>query len=168
MPEQANTVPDETPNPGESYPGIRQFTVFLDGGPACLADLLRRFETRNCRLVSFSLQRELGYTIARFILHPSSLGREVLERAGLPIVENRLLAVRLRSGPQPLLQICLALARENVEVYVGHVLATAGKNGSIAILTVNHPDSACEILRERGFHLMTEDDLFGSEEDADT
>ncbi|GAB6186066.1 acetolactate synthase [Thermopirellula anaerolimosa] len=167
MPEVPNKDTNETGKSGESYPGVRQFTVFLDDGPSRLADLLRRFEARNCRLVSFSLQRELGYTIARFILHPSSTGREVLERSGLPIVENRLLAVRLGPGPQPLLQICLPLTRDKVEVHAGQVIATTGKSDSIAIVTVNDVVAACEILRERGFHLLTEHDLFGPEEESD-
>jgi len=165
MSQAPNTDSNETGASGERYPGITQFIVFLDDGPSRLADLLLRFESRNCRLVSFSLQRELGYTIACFILHPSSVGREVLERAGLPIIENRLPAVRLGSGPQPLLQVCLPLTRGNVDVRSGQVLAMAGKNGSIALLTVNDAALACEILRERGFQLLTEEDLFGPEEE---
>lgn len=166
MSEHPSKDTNETGNSVKPYAGIRHFTVFLDDGPSRLADLLRRFESRSCRLVSFSLQREPGYTIAHFLLHPSSVGREVLERAGLPIVENRLLAVRLGPGPQPLLQVCLPLARENVEVHAGQVLAVAGKNASIAILTVNDVASACEVLEERGFKLVTDEDLFGPEEDS--
>ncbi len=149
---------------GQSPPGITQLTAFLDDGDSRLADLLRRFESRNCRLVSLSLKRELGYTIARFILVPSAAGRDVLERAGLPIVENLLLAVRLNFGPQPLLQVCLPLVREDVHVHSGQVLALADDNSSIALLAVSDIPRACGILRERGFHLMTEESLFGTGE----
>ncbi len=168
MSQAPNIDSNATGSSGEGCCGVTQFTVFLDDGPSRLPDLLLRFEARNCRLVSFSLRRELEYAIACFILYPSSVGREVLERAGLPIVENRLPAVQLASGPQPLLQVCLLLAREHVDVRSGQVLAMAGKHGSIALLSVNDAASACKILRERGFQLMTEEDLFGPEEDSGT
>ena len=52
----------------------------------------------------------------RFLLSDPEAGREILERAGLAIVESDLIGVELPDSPQPMLQICTALLAAEVNI----------------------------------------------------
>ena len=74
---------------GRSYPALRQFTVFLENRVGQLLEVIRRFEGSRVRIVALSISDAAECAFVRFLLlsHPEQ-GRELLERAGLPMVET--------------------------------------------------------------------------------
>ena len=72
---------------GRDYPSIRQFTVFLENRVGQLLEVVRRFEGSNVRIVALSISESTECAFARFVLSDPDQGREILERAGLAIVE---------------------------------------------------------------------------------
>src|SRR3990167_8134511 len=99
---------------GRSYPTIRQFTVFLENRVGQLLEVVRRFEGTTVRIVALSITDSAECAFVRFLLSHPEEGREVLERAGLAIIESDLIGVELPEGQQPLLQICTALLQSEV------------------------------------------------------
>ena len=91
---------------GRDYPSIRQFTVFLENRVGQLLEVVRRFEGSNVRIVALTISDSAECAVVRFLLSDPEQGREVLERAGLAIVESDLIGVELPDTPQPLLQVC--------------------------------------------------------------
>src|SRR5512142_3297440 len=94
---------------GRNYPAIRQFTVFLENRVGQLLAVIRRFEGSKVRIVALSIADATESAFVRFLLSHPEQGREILERAGLAIIESDLIGVELPAGPQGLLQICTAL-----------------------------------------------------------
>src|SRR5512134_1499939 len=85
---------------GRNYPSIRQFTVFLENRVGQLLEVVRRFEGSRVRIVAFSIADSAECAFVRFLLSHPEQGREILERAGLAIIESDLIGVELPDDDQ--------------------------------------------------------------------
>ncbi len=78
---------------GRNYPTIRQFTVFLENRVGQLLEVVRRFEGSKVRIVALSIHDSSECAFVRFLLSHPEQGREILERAGLAMIESDLIGV---------------------------------------------------------------------------
>src|SRR5689334_2545668 len=99
---------------GRHYPSIRQFTVFLENRVGQLLEVVRRFEGSKVRIVALSITDSAECAFVRFLLSHPEQGREILERAGLALIESDLIGVELPDDPQPLVRVCMALLQAEV------------------------------------------------------
>jgi hypothetical protein len=144
---------------GRDYPALRQFTVFLENRVGQLLDVVRRFDGSTVRIVAFSVTESAECAFARFLLsHPES-GREILERAGLAMIETDLIGVELPDRPQPLLRICTALLQAEVNIIQTYPLLSPPNGRPSVALMVDDIDAAVETLTTQGFTMISEEDL---------
>ena len=101
---------------GRDYPTIRQFTVFLENRVGQLLEVVRRFEGSRVRIVALSINDASECAFVRFLLSHPEQGREILERAGLAMIESDLIGIELPDGGQPLLQVCTALLQAEINI----------------------------------------------------
>jgi hypothetical protein len=151
---------------GRNYPAIRQFTVFLENQVGKLLEVIRRFEGSRVRIVSISVTDMAECSLVRFVLSHPEQGREILERAGLAIVESDLLGVELPEGQQPLLEICTALLQSEVNIAQVYPLLVAPRGRAAVALMVDNIEIAQETLANRGVVMLTEADIQEDEEDG--
>src|SRR3954469_15147488 len=83
---------------GRDFPTIRQFTVLLENRVGQLLEVVRRFEGSRVRIVALSINDATECALVRFLLSHPEQGREILERAGLAIIETDLIGVELPAG----------------------------------------------------------------------
>src|SRR5881394_2068757 len=107
---------------GRDYPTIRQFTVFLENRVGQLLEVIRRFEGSRVRIVALSINDATECAFVRFLLSHPEQGREILERAGLAMIESDLIGVELPEGSQPLLQVCSTLLQAEVNIVQAYPL----------------------------------------------
>lgn len=148
---------------GRNYPTIRQFTVFLENRVGQLLELLRRFEGTTVRIVALSITDAAECAFVRFLLSHPEEGREVLERAGLAIIESDLIGVELPTGSQALLQICTALLQAEVNIVQAYPLLVRPRGRPAVALMVDNIDNGLDTLSKMGFVMITEGDLKGEE-----
>jgi len=144
---------------GRNYPSIRQFTVFLENRVGQLLEVVRRFEGSTVRIVALSITDAAECAFVRFLLSHPEEGREVLERAGLAIIESDLIGVELPPGPQGLLQICTALLQAEVNIIQAYPLLVRPRGRPAVALMVDNIDIGLETLASKGFTMITEGDL---------
>lgn len=144
---------------GRDYPTIRQFTVFLENRVGQLMEVVRRFEGSNVRIVALTISDSTECALVRFLLSDPESGREILERAGLAIVESDLVAVELPDTAQPMLQICTALLAAEINITQVYPLLTRPTGRPVVALMVDNIEHALETLEHKGFHLVHEDEL---------
>src|SRR5688572_27957773 len=101
---------------GKGFPTIRQFTVFLENRVGQLLEVIRRFEGKSVRIVALSINDATECAFVRFLLSHPERGREILERAGLAIIETELIGVELPNSTHPLLEVCTALLQAEVNI----------------------------------------------------
>jgi hypothetical protein len=144
---------------GRNYPSIRQFTVFLENRVGQLMEVVRRFEGGRVHIVAISIHDSTECSLIRLLLSHPEQGREILERAGLAMIETDLIGVELPEAPQPLLQICTALLQAEVNIVQAYPLLVRPHGKATVALMVDNIDLAKETLAARGFHMITEADL---------
>jgi hypothetical protein len=144
---------------GRDYPSIRQFTVFLENRVGQLLEVVRRFEGSNVRIVALTISDSTECAVVRFLLSDPEQGREVLERAGLAIVESDLIGVELPESPQPMLQVCTALLQAEVNITQVYPLLARPRGRAAVALMVDNIEIAMDTLNSKGFTMVNEDDL---------
>ena len=144
---------------GRDYPAIRQFTVFLENKVGQLLEVVRRFEGSSVRIVALSISNSSECAFARFLLNQPEQGREILERAGLAIVESDLIGVELPEVDQPLLQVCTALLQAEVNIIQAYPLLVRPRGLPAVALMVDNIEMGQETLAAKGFSMITEGDL---------
>ena len=148
---------------GRDYPSIRQFTVFLENRVGQLSEIVRRFEGSSVRIVALTVSDSTDCAVVRFLLSDPEQGREVLERAGLAIVESDLIGVELPDSPQPMLQVCTALLQSEVNIAQVYPLLARPRGRPAVALMVDNIEIALETLADKGFVAINEDDLKGND-----
>lgn len=147
---------------GRDYPSIRQFTVFLENRVGQLLEVVRRFEGTGIRIVALSINDSAECAFVRFLLSHPERGREILERAGLAIIESDLIGVELPDGNQPLLQVCSALLQAEINIVQAYpILTREGSKPAVAIM-VDNTELALEVLHSKRLRMINEDDLLDS------
>jgi hypothetical protein len=144
---------------GRNYPAIRQFTVFLENRVGKLLEVIRRFEGSRVKIVALSISDTCECAFARFLLSHPEQGREILERAGLAIVESDLIGIELPDGPQALLDICTALLQAEVNIIQAYPLLVRPRGRPAVALMVDNIEMGQETLAAKGFAMITENDL---------
>lgn len=152
---------------GRDYPSIRQFTVFLENRVGQLMQLIRRFEGSRTRIVAVNIQDNNECSIVRFVLSHPEQGREILERAGLAMVESDLIAVRLPNCGQPLLSVCVALLQAEINLIQAYPLLARSDGHAAVALMVDDIEAAQGTLAAKGFHIITENELMQITDELD-
>jgi hypothetical protein len=95
----------------------------------------------------------------RFLLSHPEQGREILERAGLAMIESDLIGVELPTGHQPLLQVCTALLQAEVNIIQAYPLLVRPRGNPAVALMVDNIEMGLDTLANKGFTMITEGDL---------
>lgn len=144
---------------GRNYPTIRQFTVFLENRVGQLLEVVRRFEGSRVRIVALSINDSAECAFVRFLLSHPEQGREILERAGLALIESDLIGVELPTGPQPLLRVCTALLQAEINIIQAYPLLVRPHGAPCVALMVDNIEMGLETLASKGFSMISEGDL---------
>jgi hypothetical protein len=149
---------------GRNYPTIRQFTVFLENRVGKLLEVIRRFEGSRVKIVAISIADSAECAFARFLFSHPEQGREILERAGLAIIESDLIGIELPNTPQPLLEVCTALLQAEVNIIQAYPLLIHPRGRAAVAIMVDNIDMGQETLAAKGFVMITENDLLEGDE----
>lgn len=148
----------------QAWPCLRQFAVFVENRVGRLHDLLRLFESHSIRVVALSIANSVDCAFVRIMVNDADRGREILQLSKFAFAEIDLIGVELPDGPQPFVQICLALLQAELNVqYTYPLLYNRGGRGAIA-LYVDDVDLALKTLEEKGLSIVTESDLLLDDE----
>ena len=150
---------------GRNYPSIRQFTVFLENRVGQLLEVVRRFEGSRVKIVALSIADSSECAFVRFLLSHPEQGREILERAGLALIESDLIGVELPEGPQPLLRVCTALLQAEVNIVQAYPLLVRPRGRPAVALMVDNIEMGMETLANKDFTMISEADLAGDDEE---
>lgn len=144
---------------GRNYPSIRQFTVFMENRVGQLLEVVRRFEGSKVRIVALSISDSAECAFVRFLLSHPEQGREILERAGLALIESDLIGVELPDGPQPLLRVCTALLQAEINIIQAYPLLVRPHGQPCVALMVDNIEMGLDTLANKGFSMISEADL---------
>jgi hypothetical protein len=148
---------------GRDWPSVRQFNVFLKNRLGGLFDVVRRFEASDIRIVSLMVIDSADCAIIRLVLSDPERALEIFRQAKLYVTESDLLVVELPEGKQPLLMICKALLTAEVSINYAYPLLVGAHGKAALALHVEDFEAAVRTLNQRGFTVLTENDLKSEE-----
>lgn len=146
-------------DPLPRWSNLRQFTVLMERGNFQLAELLNRFEQRGVAVLGLSIFESPECILVRMVVTQPDVGRDVLERAGLAIIETQLLVVELSDMRQSLLGLCRTLLQANVKIVHICPLPLAPRNRLVVAVMVDDVQGAATAVRARGYRLVPEEEL---------
>ena len=144
---------------GEDYPTIRQFTVYLENRVGSLIGVLRRFRGSQVRIMALSINDNAECSLLRMILSHPEQGREILERAGLAIIESNLIALELADTEQPMIDVCSALMQAEINLLQTYTLMVQKRQQTVVAIMVDNIDLAQLTLATSGVTMITENEL---------
>jgi hypothetical protein len=148
---------------GRDWPSVRQFNVFVANRLGGLADVIRRFETTDIRIVSLTVVDSADCAIIRLVLSDPERAKEIFEQAKLPVTESDLLVVELPDGKQPLLSICKALLSAEISIHYAYPLLVGPRGSAALAIYVEDHETAASHLSTLGFTIFSEKDLEADE-----
>ena len=119
-----------------------------------MLEVIRRFEGSKVRIVALSIHDSAECAFVRFLLSHPEQGREILERAGLAMIESDLIGVELPEGTQPLLQVCTALLQAEVNIVQAYPLLVRPRGRPAVALMVDNIEMGLETLDSKGFTMI--------------
>ena len=157
--DDAGAVIDFDTARSRDYPVIRQFTLFLENRVGALMMLLRRFNGSKARFLALSISDAADCSVVRCILSHPDQGREIFERAGLAMIESDLICLVRPDSDQPILEICNALLKAEVNLLQVYPLMVHPDNEAAVAIMVDNIDQSQTVLATAGFRMLSEDEL---------
>jgi hypothetical protein len=146
---------------GRDWPSVRQYNVFLENRLGAMMNVVRRFEATDVRIVSLTVVDSADCAIIRMVLSDPERALEIFRSAKMMVTESDLVVVRLPESRQPLVAICKTLLAAEISIHYAYpLLMGVGEDEATALaLHVNDHELALQVLQDKGFKLVTENDL---------
>jgi hypothetical protein len=149
---------------GRDWPALTQFCVIIENRVGSLNQLMQHLERQDVRIIALSIVDTIDVAIARVMLDQVERGRELFELSGFTFFEIEVLGVQLPEHPQPFVAVCSALLQAEVNVNYMYPLLYRHAGHSAIAVHVEDMDTATRVLRDKGFQLLSEDDLLNDDE----
>jgi hypothetical protein len=145
---------------GRDWPGVRQFSIFLENRVGALLDLVRRLEASGNRIVALSVIDSADCAVVRVILSDPERASETLRLAQLPFLECDLLLVELPPGNGPVGHVCKALLAAEIDIhYVYPLMVGTAAHRPVLAIHVDDHETSSQTLESQGFKVLSEKDL---------
>lgn len=149
---------------GRDWPCLRQFCVFLENRVGRLNELMKQLESPDVRVIGLTIIDSVDFAMVRLIFNNTDRAREKLELSGFLFSESDVVGVELPEDDMPLSAICTTLVKAEMNIHHAYPLLYRHRGRSTVALYVDDVDHAIQLLREAGFRVITESDLFDDDE----
>ncbi len=143
---------------GQSFPVVRQLSVFLDNRVGQLMRLTQLLDKEDVRILALSVVDSVDCAIVRLMFDAPDRAMRVLKEAGFAVSVAELLVVRLPPGKRGMMVICSALLSSEINVAYAYPLLP-GKFGPAIAFSVDNLEIAVDTLQGKKFEVLGEADL---------
>lgn len=146
----------------QGVPTVRQQSVFVENSVGQLLRLTKLFDQTEVRILAVSVVYCVDCAICRLIVDDPDRSYELLSTSRFKLSETELLVVALPPGKRALLHTWAALLGGEINIsYTYPLLARPMGRSAIAVLPDNM-EQAVEVLQERGFDVLDQQDLMNA------
>jgi hypothetical protein len=93
-----------------------ELSLFLENKPGALAAILADFKKHHVNLEAITVVDHTDHALVRMIVGDAQRGLDLLERAGLLVIEATLLRIEASNRPGALGEVCTRLARAKINI----------------------------------------------------
>lgn len=123
----------------------KQLSIFLENKPGVLARICQTFAKEKVNIEGLCISDTVDHAVVRLVTGNPTRARNILEGAGVLVVENPVLVLTLPDKPGQLAAVAgkLAKAKINIEYSYGTTEAAGGQ----LILRVSDTKKALKVLK---------------------
>jgi hypothetical protein len=137
---------------------VKQISVFLQNRPGTLAELTKILLDNGINMRALTVADTADYGIVRMIVDNPSKILKILKTNEYLVSETDVIAVETADKPGGLYEIATVLGERCVNIE--YLYTTLKKGKAIMILRVSDIEPALEALRNEGFRLVSEEELY--------
>lgn len=141
---------------------VEQVSVFLENKSGRLAELTRALGDAGINMHALMVADTSEFGVVRIICDAPIRAKEILGAHGFGASLTRVVAVEVPDRPGGLADLLDALGEYGVNVEYAYCFVNPGCPGAVDVLKLDDED-AVPMLRERGFRVLTPDDLYTSD-----
>jgi hypothetical protein len=143
---------------GYGPPLCTQFSVFLENRMGKLLELVELFDGATMHLVALSVSEAADYAVVRLVTTNAHVARKALKAHELPYTEAEILVIQL-GADRRLSQLCLSLLGAELSIHYAYPLMVSPSGYPSMAVRCDDPVLAGQILRKKGFSIVSEDQL---------
>jgi hypothetical protein len=143
---------------GQSLPGVRQLSVFLDNQVGQLLRLTQFIDTKNIKILGLSIVDAIDYAVVRLLCDSPDAAVSILREAGYAFSVSEVILVSLPHGKRGLLALWQCLLSAEINIGCCYPLLPP-KLGPVLALSVDNLEFATDTLIRNQFDVLSEADL---------
>lgn len=143
---------------GQSLPGVRQLSIFLDNHVGQLLRLTQFIDSKDIKILGLSIVDAIDYAVVRLLCDSPDEAMTILREAGYAFTVSEVIVVALPPGKRGLLGIWQALLSAEVNVGCCYPLLPP-KLGPVLAISVDNIEMASDALLRSKFDILGEADL---------
>ncbi len=143
---------------GQSLPGVRQLSVFLDNKVGQLTRLTQIIDTKDIKILGLSIADAVDYAVVRLLCDSPDEAVSILRQAGYAFSVSEVIVVSLPPGKRGLLAVWQCLLSAEINVGCCYPLLPP-KLGPVLAISVDNVEIAIDALVRNKFEVLGEADL---------
>ena len=143
---------------GQSLPGVRQLSVFLDNKVGQLLRLTQMIDTKDIKILGLSVVDAIDYAVVRLLCDSPDEAVSILREAGYSFSVSEVILVSLPPGKRGLLAVWQCLLSAEINVGCCYPLLPP-KLGPVLAISVDNLEIATDTLVRNKFEILGEADL---------
>lgn len=146
---------------GRDTPSVRQVSVFTENRVGALAELLGVFDGSEVHILALAVIQGFDCAIVRFVFSDTDKAAKMLVEANYRFSICDLVAVAMPGLNGGLSKVSKALLSAEIDIHYCYALITSQTLRGAVVIHVDNPVLATQVLEEKGFMLLDENDLRG-------
>ena len=138
---------------------VDQLTVFLENSEGRLSALCRVLADNNINMSMLTIAEVSDYGLVRIICDDTEAAVKALDEAGFRARSTKVVAVEVPNRPGGLAELLEALDKMGLNIEYGYCF-NISENRSVDVLKVRGADEAAAAIREAGYTLVPQEELF--------
>lgn len=139
---------------------VKQLSIFVENRAGRLSEVTRLLGNNDISIRAMSIADTKDFGILRLIVNDAEKAFDVLKNEGFSVTMTNVLAMKISDRPGGLADAMEALYEDNISVeYMYAAFINETEDTASLVLRVNDNDMAVKALEEKGFHLLTSDEL---------
>ncbi len=139
---------------------IKQISIFVENKPGRLSGITNLLKDNDIDIRALSVADTKDFGILRLIVNKPDLACEALKAADFTVSITNVIAIGIDDKPGGLAQAMDSLYAANISVEYMYAFISKSENQAYVILRVENNDNAVEALKEKGYTLLSPDEVY--------
>ena len=138
---------------------VKQLSVFVENKHGRLAEITGLLTEHGIDIRALSIADTTDYGILRLIVDKPDEAKKALQDGDFTVSLTNVIAVAIDDTPGALAKVVKVLCDHDIGIEYVYAFLNPNRGAACVILRVENNESACEVLKEAGVRLMSDEDV---------